>query len=136
MSTRFKGKLDERKIKLLAEIGCTQAEIAAVLEVSDDVISKHYSQVVEQGKQHCRASLRRMLWVSARNGNVTAQIWLSKQYCGFRDNPPDDGRDRPPVVLLPLEYLQAVNKALGFTGELKPLNGAMLDGQTSKLLPE
>ena len=97
MSTRFKGKLDERKIKLLAEIGCTQAEIAAVLEVSDDVISKHYSKVVEQGKQHCRASLRRMLWVSARNGNVTAQIWLSKQYCGFRDNPPDDGRDRPPA---------------------------------------
>ena len=31
-------------------------------------------------------SLRRLLWKSAQNGNVTAQIWLSKNLLGMRDN--------------------------------------------------
>jgi hypothetical protein len=140
MGPKYK-KVDASKIKALASISCTQEEIAAVLDVSVDTIQRRFLPIIEIGKQKCRASLRRKMYETAmsdRHGAVTAQIWLSKQYLGFRDQV--ETHSDAKVVVYPAEYIEAVNRALGFTGEFKPIgSGEVIEGHQAEIgdvLPE
>ena len=132
-------KLNTKLIKSLAAISCTHEEIAAVLDVSADTIERRFLPVIEIGRQKCRASLRRKMYETAmsdRPGAVTAQIFLAKNYLGMRDNP-EQTAGQTIVMPLPETYFQAINQALGFTGELKPLGaGDVIEGQASEFLPE
>ena len=78
---------DLEKAKKMAMIMCTQEEIAAVLDVSVRTLerSKQFCQVFKKGQETGKASLRRMQYKAAEEGNVTAQIWLGKQYLGQKD---------------------------------------------------
>lgn len=72
-------------IKSLARIQCTDEEIASVLGVSVDTLTRpHNKELFEEakrsGKQEGRASLRRMQFKQAEAGNSTMLIWLGKQY--------------------------------------------------------
>lgn len=82
---RPKLELDESKIEALAKIHCTLEEIAAVMGCSMDTLGKRFSEVIKKGKEHGKASLRRMQFESATKGNVTMMIWLGKQLLGQRD---------------------------------------------------
>ncbi len=42
-------------------------------------------QALEKGRALGRISFRQMQYKSAKDGNVTAQIWCGKQYLGQRD---------------------------------------------------
>jgi hypothetical protein len=80
-----------RQIEQLASIQCTHDEAAAVLSVSRTTFhaflygNKEALDAWENGKGAGKASLRRQMWKSASGGNVTAQIWLSKQHLGMSD---------------------------------------------------
>jgi predicted DNA-binding ArsR family transcriptional regulator len=71
----------------LANIQCTQEEIASVLKISvrtlqrDEEFCRIYKQGMEEGKQ----SLRRLQWKAAMKGNTTMLVWLGKQYLGQKD---------------------------------------------------
>ena len=71
----------------MASIGCTNKEIASVLNVSTKTIqrSDDASETIKAGHEKLRASLRRMQFTSANNGNVTMQIWLGKQFLNQKD---------------------------------------------------
>jgi len=72
-------QLDERQIFELAKLHCTRKEIAAVMDCSIDTLDGRFSALMKKGRENGRMTLRKYMWKSAQIGNVTMQIWLSKQ---------------------------------------------------------
>jgi len=85
--------IDEEQVKSLCEIQCTNAEIAKIMKVSDDTIERRFAGKLKRWKEEGRSSLRRSMWLSAQKGNVTMQIWLSKQYLKMREPEPLEGKE-------------------------------------------
>jgi hypothetical protein len=73
------------KLKQLAALGLSSAEIAAVLDCSKDTLERRYKEVIETGRQTRNASLRRKQYEVATGGNPTMLIWLGKQFLGQKD---------------------------------------------------
>ena len=74
-----------------ARIHCTNEEIASCLGISKsywyDLIKRDakLSDTIEKARDEGRASLRRLQWQNATQGNVTMQIWLGKQILSQND---------------------------------------------------
>ena len=79
--------IDYEKAEKLAQILCTQSEIASVLGVSQTVLEHdpEFQQIHKKGLETGRASLRRMQYAAASAGNPTMLIWLGKQHLGQKD---------------------------------------------------
>jgi hypothetical protein len=79
---RPKTLIDYDIVKDLAEIHCTQQEIANILHCSvktlqrDEEFCRIYKEGIDQGKK----CLRRLQWSAAKEGNTTMLVWLGKQY--------------------------------------------------------
>jgi hypothetical protein len=114
-STNGRGRprveLDPSQIEALAEIMCTNEEIAAVLGCSVDTITRNYAEAIKNGKAKGRASLRRTQWRAAESGNPTMLIWLGKQLLGQRDQPKEEEVNSLETILLELA------RKHGFTDE-------------------
>ena len=97
---RKRTKIDFEKAEKLATIMCTQSEIAAVLDIplSDLDHNPEFLRIHKKGMENGRASLRRMQYAAANGGNVTAQIWLGKQYLGQKDRQELTGKDDTPLI--------------------------------------
>jgi sulfur transfer protein SufE len=78
-------QVDTEKLKQLAAIGLSSAEMAAVLDCSIDTLERRYRKAMETGRQMRNASLKRKQYEKAMSGNATMLIWLGKQYLGQRD---------------------------------------------------
>src|SRR5690606_8397761 len=100
---RPRKKIDPEQVRALAGIGCTHEEIAAVLKCSPDTLTRRFADALKEGKQHAKASLRRMQWEAAKKGNVTMMIWLGKQMLGQRDQMEHSGPDGGPVSIARIE---------------------------------
>lgn len=72
--------LDERQIRTLAEIQCTMIEIASVMGCSVDTLERRYAEVIKDGKEAGKASIRRMQYKRAMEGNTGMLVWLGKHY--------------------------------------------------------
>jgi hypothetical protein len=79
-------------LRKLGEWGATREEAAAWLEVSRPTLWKfliEFPEIAEEfegGLDRGKCTLRRWQWASAKNGNVTMQIWLGKQLLKQRDD--------------------------------------------------
>ena len=75
-------------IVILAEIQCTQQEIAHVMGVSVDVIKKTENlDLIANGKSQGKVKLRRAQYRKAVDeGNPTMLIWLGKNTLGQSEN--------------------------------------------------
>lgn len=77
----------------LCRAQCTLAEMAGVLDVSEDTIERrvkeHYGQTFAEvyalKSSIGKVSLRRAQFRQAEAGNVTMLVWLGKQYLGQKD---------------------------------------------------
>ena len=106
---RKKIEIDMDKAVKLASIMCTQSEIASVLGVSVTVLEHdpEFQRIHKKGMESGKASLRRMQYAAANNGNATMMIWLGKQYLGQRDKSEQEitGKDDAPlestIIILP-----------------------------------
>lgn len=79
---------DRNKIRKLAEIQCTQGEIAHVMGVSLSSIKKYVIDVVNEGNHLGKVRLRRAQYQKAvEEGNPTMLIWLGKNMLGQSDMP-------------------------------------------------
>ncbi len=79
---------DRDKIRKLAEIQCTQKEIAHVMGVSQSSLKKYNIDVLNEGKNLGKVKLRRAQYNKAvEEGNPTMLIWLGKQMLGQADMP-------------------------------------------------
>lgn len=82
---RPRKKIDAEQVRKLAAINCSHAEIGSVLGCSADLLQRRYAAVIKEGRDHGCMSLKRKMFETAMNGNVTMMIWLSKQMLGYRD---------------------------------------------------
>ena len=97
---RPKKEVDLGLAERLAQIMCTQEEIASVLKVSVDTLSRTpgFADVYKSGRESGKASLRRLQWKHAQN-NPAMAIWLGKQYLGQTDRAEEvGGQERVTVV--------------------------------------
>lgn len=106
---RPKIEFDLAVVEELAAIQCTQSEMAAVLKCSVDTLSRRmkddpeFAETIKRGKENGKASLRRLQWRSANNGDRTMLIWLGKQYLGQRDRTETEFKDVTPLIIQPAD---------------------------------
>lgn len=84
---RPKFQIDYELVERLAQIQCTQEEIASALGCSTKTLQRdeEFSRIYKVSMDDGRKSLRRLQWDKAKQGNTTMLIWLGKQYLGQRD---------------------------------------------------
>lgn len=89
---RPKIKLDYEEIEKYAKIHCTQEEIASLVGVDRATLlrDKKFCDIYKKGIEEGKASLRRLQWKGAIEGNTSMQIWLGKQLLGQRDKVDND----------------------------------------------
>jgi hypothetical protein len=85
MARPIKYDVDTKKLLKLAKIGLTIRECADVLNVSEDLLSKSYSDIYTKGRENLKERLRLKQIKKALEGNVVMLIWLGKQYLGQKD---------------------------------------------------
>lgn len=101
---------DFQRLIAMAQIQCTAEEIAGVFGISPDTLDRRikergYAGFAELYKKHSdegKASLRRMQWKAAEEGNPTLLVWLGKQMLGQtdkRDFTSSDGTMTPKAAL-------------------------------------
>jgi hypothetical protein len=104
---RTRIEIDWEVFENLCRIQCTLEEMSGILKCSGDTIEravkrqykKSFAETFRDLKADGRASLRRVQWASALNGNTAMQIWLGKQHLDQRDKFPDDTPDERELTL-------------------------------------
>jgi len=83
---RPKIKIDYEIVEKLANIQCTQEEIASFLGVSVRTLQRdeEFCQIYKKGQDNGKMSLRRYQFKQAEK-NTSMAIFLGKQYLGQRD---------------------------------------------------
>ena len=97
-------EIDVEVMKRAASIGCTMGEIAVMLGIARSAFYRHLEKdpslrdIIEEGLESGKTSLRRHQWQRAEAGSDTMLIWLGKQMLGQRDRLPDEiDPDRLPM---------------------------------------
>ena len=84
---RPKKEIDYDMVEKLANIQCTQEEIASFLGISVRTLQRdeEFCRIYKKGQENGKMSLRRMQYKLAEK-NTAMAIFLGKQYLGQRDN--------------------------------------------------
>lgn len=84
---RKKLKLCKQDITDLAEIGCTNENIAKIMKCSADTIENNFSGACAIGRANMQKSIKKtQLDVAINDKNVQMLIWVGKQWCSQRDS--------------------------------------------------
>ena len=84
-------EFDMGLVERLAQISCTDGEIAAACGCSVDTLARRradepgFAETIERAREAGKSSLRRAQWKAALSGDRTMLIWLGKQHLGQRD---------------------------------------------------
>lgn len=83
---RPKKEIDYVTVEKLANIQCTQQEIASFLEISSRTLQRDekFLEIFNNAKEKGKASLRRIQWKHAEK-SASMAMFLGKQYLGQRD---------------------------------------------------
>lgn len=101
---RPRAEINLALVESLAQIGCTQEEICAVVGCSVKTLRKHAKQEIAEGGEKMKVSLRRWQYAKAKEGNVAMLIWMGKQYLGQRDRI-DETRREEVITIEPIEIM-------------------------------
>ena len=90
---RPKIEIDFEMVNKLCKIQCTGEEIASMLGISYDTLALRiktefkmsFTEYYKKESAGGKASLRRLQWKAAENGNPTMLVWLGKQYLKQKD---------------------------------------------------
>lgn len=104
--------VDLRQLEMLAKIQCTHAEMAAVMGVSEDTLTRRFADQIKAWRLGGKTSLRRAQWTAALGQrddsgkivvppNPTMMIWLGKNELGQADKSELTGKDGAPLTPLP-----------------------------------
>lgn len=91
-------EIDPKQVERMAACGCTDSEIAYIMQVSEAHLRRHYRAALDQGRANLRRRLRRKQIELARKGSVPMLIWLGKQYLGQSDRQTIQQAQRVEVV--------------------------------------
>lgn len=98
--------VDERLLVELARIHCTHEEIASILGISPDTLTRRFAEVIKAARDEGKMSLRRKMWQLALDGNTTMLVWISKNELGYSDK--SEQRQTIEVKALPPEEVNQV----------------------------
>ena len=79
----------------LAEIGCTDREIAEWFIIKEDTLRYNFAEYLTKGRAGMKRRLRAVQLSTALGGNATLLIWLGKQYLGQTDSPINSDENQP-----------------------------------------
>lgn len=84
---RPKKEIDYVTVEKLANIQCTQEEIASFLGISSRTLlrDEKFKELFNRGRENGKMSLRRIQWKHAEK-SASMAIFLGKQYLGQKDN--------------------------------------------------
>jgi IS30 family transposase len=83
--------LDLARVEELARDGHTEANIARLLNVSQDTITRRkrdsagFADAIQRGREAAHSDVSNALWRQAKKGNVAAIVWYEKTRRGMRD---------------------------------------------------
>lgn len=85
---RPKKPIDYETVEKLANIQCTQEEIASFLDISVRTLQRdeEFCRLFKKGRENGKMSLRRIQFKLAEK-NTSMAIFLGKQYLGQKDTP-------------------------------------------------
>jgi len=72
--------VDEKEVWKLAEVFCTQEEIAAAVGCSVKTIRRRYGKLIKQAREKGKVELRKRQWEGIEKGSVTLLVWFGKQF--------------------------------------------------------
>lgn len=78
-------KVDEDKLRELAEAGCSNKEIADMLGVSASTLTLHWRHILDDARGTLAKTLRQKQIERAMKGDVQMLIWLGKVYLAQTD---------------------------------------------------
>lgn len=84
---RPKTVIDPEQVRKLAEIGCTDLEIALIVGIHAANLKRRFADILAKGREHCKMRLRMAQMKAALGGNVVMLIFLGKNLLGQRDTP-------------------------------------------------
>lgn len=91
-------QINTKLVEQLATIGCSNTEIATIVECSHDTLTRRFAYELSKGRASRKMALRKKQWESAMNGNIAMQIWLGKQELGQSDKVEQTIKDEETVI--------------------------------------
>ena len=79
--------LQRRQVEAMAAYGIPEPDISRVIGVDPKTLRKHYRDELDLGTTKANAQVAGFLFNSAKNGNVTAQIFWLKTRAQWRETP-------------------------------------------------
>ena len=76
-----------RQVEAMAAYGIPEIDISRVVGIDAKTLRKHYREELDLGETKANAQVAGFLFNSARNGNVTAQIFWLKTRARWRESP-------------------------------------------------
>ena len=78
---------ERRQVQAMAAYGIPETYISGVLGIDPKTLRKHYREELDFGEAKANAQVAGFLFNSAKNGNVTAQIFWLKTRARWREVP-------------------------------------------------
>jgi hypothetical protein len=100
---RPKKQLSKKIVEGMAKLGCSNIEIASLLECSVDTLTRNFAEILDKGRNGLKMKLRKAQITAAGKGNVAMLIWLGKQYLGQADKRDLTITDRITAVRLAID---------------------------------
>ena len=76
---------DAKNVEALTIAGVPQKLVSKILKISEPTLRKHYRDELDTSKAKANAVISQALFKSAKDGNITAQIFWLKTQAGWRE---------------------------------------------------
>lgn len=74
------------KVFMLSSVGTRHEDIATVLSISTDTLTKYYKEELDKGRIEANASVAETLFKQAKEGNTTAMIFWLKSRARWKES--------------------------------------------------
>lgn len=118
--------LQRRQVEAMAAYGIPEPDISQVVGVDPKTLRKHYRDELDLGTTKANAQVAGFLFNSAKNGNVTAQIFWLKTRAQWRETPVELKHSGSIARKEMYEYSDAELMAIVYSA-LSPGNAKLMD---------
>ena len=92
---RDKTVVPPEQVQDLAELGCTDRDIANFFGIKEDTLRYNFADYLIKGREELKISLRRSMLRTAHSGNAAVLIFLAKNILGMQDTPVNTDDKKP-----------------------------------------
>lgn len=102
------------QVESLAELGCSDRDIANFFGVKEDTLRRNFADNLVKGREQMKITLRRAMFKNAcMNMNAAVQIFLAKNLLSMSDTGLTNGDEALPWVEAETETVEDENDAHG-----------------------